>query len=89
VEGTLPHRPGRNLRTLAVDEVPVKLTTASVNIHLGGPEPSSALPEVTDDPESGDDEEGEVGLEELRSSTGVADGTDGRDSGVELWGISD
>ena len=53
---TLPRRPGLHLLALAVDQVPVKLTTTGVNVHLGGPEPSGALPEVSTNPEGHDDE---------------------------------
>lgn len=83
---TLPRRPGLHLLAFAVDEVPVKLTAASVNIHLGGPEPASALPEVSGDPESNDDEESKVGAEEVLSGTNPL--ANGRDGSVELWGIS-
>lgn len=83
---TLPRRPSLHLLTLAVDQVPVELTTAGINIHLSGPEPSLALPEVSTNPEGGDDEGRKVRLEELRGSTGL--GADGRDSSVELWNVS-
>jgi len=86
VEETLPRGPGGNLGTLPVDKVPVKLTATSVNIHLSGTEPSFTLPEVTGNPEGGNDEDGEVGLEEILGGTDLLasreiDGGDGR---VEL-----
>lgn len=85
-EETLPRGPLLHLLALAVDEVPVEFATAGVNIHLGSPEPSSALPEVTTDPESNNDEQSEVGLEEV---LGCADAlADGRDSGVKLVNVS-
>jgi hypothetical protein len=71
VEETLPCRPGLDLLALAVDQVPVELTTTSVNVHLCGSEPALALPEVTGDPESTDNKGSEVGLEEIRGGTGL------------------
>jgi hypothetical protein len=53
----LPRRPGLHLLALLVDEVPVKLTATSVDIHLCGSEPTLLLPEVTGDPESTNDED--------------------------------
>lgn len=82
VQEAFPRRPGLDLFTLAVDQIPVKLTTASVNVHLGGPEPSRALPEISSNPEDSDDEEGEVGLEEVLSRTKAF--ANGRDSSVKL-----
>lgn len=81
-QGTLPGGPGLHLLPLAVNEVPVELTTAGIDVHLSSPKPSSALPEVSGDPESGYNEESKVRLEELLRSTGL--GADRRDSSVEL-----
>jgi hypothetical protein len=50
VSETLPGRPGLHLLAFAVDEVPVKLTTASVYVHLSSSEPSGTLPEVAGSP---------------------------------------
>lgn len=86
VEKSLPCGPGLDLLALAVDEIPVKLTTASVNIHLSGPEPTGTLPEVTADPKGNDDEEGKVRLEEILGGTDAF--ADGRDSSVELLSVS-
>jgi hypothetical protein len=61
VESALPGGPAPNLLALLVDEIPVKLTATSVDVHLSGSEPALALPEVADEPESSDDEEGKVG----------------------------
>ena len=83
---TLPRGPGLHLLTLAVDQVPIKLTTTGVDVHLGGPEPSSALPEVSNDPEGHDDEESKVGLEEVFGGTDTL--ANRGDSGVELKIIS-
>lgn len=71
---TLPCGPGLHLLTLGIDEIPVKLTTASVDVHLGGSQPALALPEVTGNPEGSDDEDGKVSLEEIRGSTDVLAG---------------
>jgi hypothetical protein len=71
VQSALPRGPGLDLLALAVDQVPVKLTTASVDIHLGDCEPSLALPEVTGNPEGSDNEEGEVSLEEIIGGTSL------------------
>lgn len=78
--------PGLHLLALAVDEVPVELTAAGINIHLRCPEPSGTLPEVTGDPESDNDEESEVRLEEIFGGTNAL--ADGRDSSVELDSVS-
>lgn len=65
-----------------IDVVPVEHTTASVDVHLVGAEPTSALPEVANDPEEHDDRKGEVRLEE---GFGGADiGANGGDGSVEL-----
>lgn len=69
----LPGWPGLHLLTLLVNQVPVKLTAASVNIHLGGPEPSLALPQETRSPEDKDDRESEIRLEEGVSSSNTID----------------
>jgi hypothetical protein len=86
-EETPPRRPGLHLLALAVNEVPVELTTTSVDIHLCGSEPALALPKVTCEPESSDDEGSKVGLKEVRGSTSLLTRrkTKGRNSGVELW----
>ena len=86
MEETLPRGPGGNLGTLPVDKVPVKLTATSVNIHLSGTEPSFTLPEVTGNPEGGNDEDGEVGLEEILGGTDLLASREinGRDGSVEL-----
>jgi hypothetical protein len=72
----LPRGPRLNLLALGVDEIPVELTTASVDIHLSGTEPALALPEVTRDPEGSDNEGSEVGGEEVRGGTDLALDTD-------------
>lgn len=71
---TLPGGPGLHLLALPVDQIPVELATASVDVHLCDAEPTGALPEVATNPESGDDENGEVSLEEVvcRADTAVA-----------------
>lgn len=69
VDHTLPRGPSLHLLALAVDEVPIKLTTASIDIHLGSPEPSGALPEVSGDPECGNNEESKVRLKEVFGGT--------------------
>jgi hypothetical protein len=68
VEEALPRGPCLDLLTLRVDQVPVKLTTAGVDVHLSCPQPALALPEVSDEPESCNDKERKVGLEEVRGS---------------------
>ena len=78
----LPGWPGLHLLALAVNQVPVKLTAARIDVHLGGSEPSLALPEISGDPESSDDEDGQVGLEEVVG--GSEPGTNGGDGSVEL-----
>lgn len=80
----LPRRPGLDLLTLAVDEVPVEFTTAGVDIHLCGAKPSLLLPEIASNPEGSDDERGEVGLEEIGCGSSFAGDTDGGDGSVEL-----
>jgi hypothetical protein len=79
---TLPGGPGLHLLALSVDEIPVKLATAGIDVHLSSPEPTLTLPEVTGDPEGTDDKESEVGLEEILSGTDAL--SDGRNGSVEL-----
>jgi hypothetical protein len=86
VSETLPRRPGLDLLALAIDEVPVELTAASIDIHLGSPEPPGTLPEVSANPESGNDKESKIGLEEIFGGTNVL--ADRRDGSVELLVIS-
>jgi hypothetical protein len=64
LQRALPLWPGSNLGLVGVDRIPVKLTTSSVDIDLVKSEPSALLPEVTDDPEEQDDEDGEPFREE-------------------------
>lgn len=78
----LPRRPSGHLGALGVDVVPVELTAAGVDIDLGSPEPSLALPKVTDNPEEGNDEKGHIRLEEVLSSTETL--ADGGNGSVEL-----
>jgi len=85
-EETLPRGPLLHLLALAVDEIPVKLTTAGIDVHLSSPEPSGALPEVTADPERSDNEGRKVGLEEVLSGTDAL--ADGGNSSVELLSVS-
>lgn len=86
MEETLPRGPTGNLGTLLVDQVPVKLTTASVDIHLSSAEPTLTLPEVTGNPEGADDKDGKVSLEKFARGTSLLTGrqVEGRDSSVEL-----
>lgn len=65
---TPPGRLQLHLLTLLVDQIPVKLTAAGIDIHLSSPEPSFALPEVSSGPEGSDDEDGKIGLEEIIGS---------------------
>lgn len=82
VDKASPGGHGGDAGALGVDVVPVELTAARVDIHLGSSEPTGALPEETDDPEEDDDEEGEVSVEELLD--GLGGGVLGNDGGVEL-----
>jgi hypothetical protein len=86
VESALPGGPGLDLLTLAVDEVPVKLTATSIDIHLSDCEPALALPEVSGSPESSDDEKSKVRLEELIGCTSLLTRlkAERRNSSVEL-----
>lgn len=68
---TPPCGPSGNHGALLVDVVPVKLTAASVDVHLSGAEPSLALPEVASEPEGANNKDGEVGLEEVGGSTSL------------------
>lgn len=75
----LPRRPSQYLLTLPVDEIPVELTATRVHVHLRGPQPSIAFPEVAAEPENGDDEDGEVRLEEVFGrADALSDGGNGR-----------
>lgn len=64
VQEATPCGPRGNLGTVGVDGVPVELTTAGVDIHLVGSEPTGALPGEADDPEDNDAEQGKLTLEE-------------------------
>lgn len=83
---TLPRRPSLHLLALAVDEVPVELTTAGVDVHLGSPEPSGALPEIAGSPEQRNYEQRKVGGEEIFSSSDTF--ANRRDSCVKLLKVS-
>ena len=83
---TLPRRPSLHLLALAVDKIPVELTTAGIDIHLRSPEPSSALPEVSGNPEGSNDKESEVSLEEVLGGTDTL--ADGGNSSVKLGNVS-
>jgi hypothetical protein len=62
---------------LSVDELPVDLAAAGVDVDLRKSLPGRTLPDPADRVEEQDDEDGEVGLEE-------ALGIEGVDGGVEL-----
>lgn len=64
MEETTPRGVGGDLGTVCVDGIPIKLTTAGIDIHLVGAEPPSALPGETNEPEDNDAEEGKLALEE-------------------------
>lgn len=90
VESTLPGRPRGHLGTVRVDGIPVKLTSASVDIHLVGAEPTSALPEEPNDPEENNDGESEVLLEETIRRVQTRLARRGGDGVIELGsGVSD
>ena len=82
----LPRRPCLHFLALTVDEIPVQLTTAGIDIHLSGPEPSGALPEVSSNPEDRDDKESEVSLEEVLGGTDAL--ADRGNSSVKLDNVS-
>jgi hypothetical protein len=84
VEDTAPRGVGRDLGAVGVDGIPVELTTAGVDIHLVGAEPTGALPGETNDPEDDDAEQGKLALEEALDSveTGLANRSS--NGGVEL-----
>ena len=86
MQGALPHWPAGNLRTVRVDNIPIELTTASVNVHLVRAQPAASLPEVANDPEEEDDGEGEVDLEEALGGVQAGLSNWSSDSGVELQG---
>jgi hypothetical protein len=87
VQSALPRRHELDLLALAVDQIPVELATARVDVHLGDCEPALALPEVAGHPKGGDDEEGEVRLEEIVGGTSLDTGREAerRDGSVELF----
>lgn len=70
-QGTPPSRHSSNLSSVRVDEVPVKLPPASVEINLRGLKPTLTLPNVSADPEETDAEESEVSIEELFGGSDV------------------
>jgi hypothetical protein len=82
VQQALPSGPSGHLSSLPVDEVPIELTATSVDIHLGGTKPSFTLPEVPGNPERGDNEDGKIRREEVRSRTKPY--ANRRHGGVEL-----
>lgn len=79
-----PLGPRSNFGTVSVDGIPVKLTTARVDIHLVDAEPASALPGEADDPEDDDAEQGKLALEEALDSVGTRLANGGGNGSVEL-----
>lgn len=59
-----PCRHGSDSFLLGIDALPFNYAPVRTNIHLVGPQPSSALPEVATNPEDQDDRQGKVSLEE-------------------------
>jgi hypothetical protein len=78
VDDATPLGQGSNSGTLSVDELPVNLPAAAVNVNLSGSEPALALPEVTAGPEEEHYRKGKVGLEEalgiVETATGGCNG---------------
>lgn len=53
-----PSGQGRDLGAVCVDLVPWELAATSVDVDLGGAQPTLALPEPAADPEDDDDGQG-------------------------------
>ena len=64
VQNALPGWRRSDLGTEGIDVVPVKLTSASINVNLAHLLPTSAFPEVPNNPESNNDGEAKIRLEE-------------------------
>ena len=82
----LPGWPGSHLSPLGVDQVPVKLTSAGVDIHLRSPQPSLSFPEVSAHPEEQYNRQSKIRNEEAFRSANVT--ADGRNGSVELCKVS-
>jgi len=76
-----PGRPACVTGSLLVEDLPVDLAAARVDIDLGQLLPGGTLPCPADDVERNDHEEGEVRLEE---TLGTSTGNSGMDGGVKL-----
>lgn len=83
VDGPLPRRHGRQLGAVGVDDVPVELAAANIDVDVARAQPRLALPGEADEPEEDDDGEGEVRLEEARCVVVAA--AWGADGDVELF----
>lgn len=59
-----PCRPAGILSPLLVDNLPIDLAATRVNVDFGKTLPGGTLPDPTTDVEEGNDEDGQVGLEE-------------------------
>ena len=64
MQNALPGWRRSDLGTEGIDVVPVKLTSASINVNLAHLLPTSAFPEVPNNPESNNDGKAEIRLEE-------------------------
>ena len=64
VQNALPGWRRSKLSTEGIDFVPVKLTSATVDVNLADLLPTGAFPEVSDNPESNNDGEAKIRLEE-------------------------
>lgn len=91
MEDTSPSRVCGDPGSVCLDLVPVDLATASVDVHLGGPYPSLAFPDVSDDPEAENDGSGKILLEEALGGGQASIRGEHSNGGVELdgWVSSD
>ena len=66
-----PHWHSRDPGLLAIDPLPVDNSPVGIYIHLRGPQPPSAFPEIAANPEYQDDGQCKIGLEEGFGRGGV------------------
>lgn len=84
MHNTSPRRPRRHLASIGIDLIPVQLTPAGVNVHLGCSEPALTLPEVSDNPEHNHNGCRKVLLEEALGGAYARATRRSRNGGVKL-----
>jgi hypothetical protein len=84
----LPSWVACDLCSRGINQLPVDLSPASININLTRPQPARALPEVPTNPEHDHNWQREVSFEEIFSGTDLAVFAERIECGIELGGVS-